>query len=136
MNIQMPEMSLRDVPSRRWLTAAIVAVALALPCVAQAQVVVIANGSPITELDIQQRTKIIRQSTRKAPSRKDVIQELIDDRLKIAKAKYYGLEVSDKEVEKAIGRIAEQNKEYAAKAEGAKAGEGDGLFRHDPSPPC
>ena len=97
---------MRDVPSRRWLTAAIVAVALALPCVAQAQVVVIANGSPITELDIQQRTKIIRQSTRKAPSRKDVIQELIDDRLKIAKAKYYGLEVSDKEVDESFNDLA------------------------------
>ncbi len=34
-------------------------------------------------------------------------------------------EVSDKEIEEAIGRIAEQNKDYAAKAEGAKAEAGD-----------
>lgn len=33
--------------------------------------------------------------------------------------------VGDKDVEEAIGRIAEQNKDFAAKAEGAKAEEGD-----------
>lgn len=102
----MPETDLKHAPIRRWLTAAIVAAALALPCVAQAQVVVIANGSPITELDIQQRTKMISQSTRKTPSRKAVIQELIDDRLKIAKAKVFGVEVSDKEVDEAFDSLA------------------------------
>jgi trigger factor len=33
--------------------------------------------------------------------------------------------VSDAEIEEALGRIADQNKPYAAKAEGAKAGQGD-----------
>jgi peptidyl-prolyl cis-trans isomerase SurA len=70
--------------------------------------VVIANGSPITELDIRQRTKIISQSTRKTPSRKAVIQELIDDRLKIAKAKYYRVEVSEKEVDEAFNNLAQR----------------------------
>ena len=57
-----------------------------------AQVVVIANGSPITELDIEQRSKLIATSTHKTPTRQEVINELIDDRLKIAKAKSYGLD--------------------------------------------
>lgn len=104
----MPGTSLRAVSFRRWLAGAAVAATLALPCAARAQVVVVANGSPITELDIQQRTKLIASSTRKKPSRKDVVQDLIDDRLKITKAKVYGLEVSDGQVERAFENMAER----------------------------
>lgn len=104
----MPGTSSKRNSLNRWLTGAVVAAALALPCMAQAQVVVVANGSPITELDIHQRTRIIAQSTRKTPSRKEVIQALIDDRLKIAKAKAYGLEVSDKEVDEAFNTMAQR----------------------------
>jgi peptidyl-prolyl cis-trans isomerase SurA len=76
------------------------------PSAAAAQVVVVANGSPITELDIQQRTKLIAVSTHKAPTRKDVINELIDDRLKIAKAKTYGLEPSNAQIDTAFEGMA------------------------------
>jgi peptidyl-prolyl cis-trans isomerase SurA len=93
---------------RRWLACAAVAAALLVPAAADAQVVVVANGSPITELDIQQRTRLIVSSTHKTPSRKQVIDELIDDRLKIAKAKSYGLEVSDAEVDKAFNNMAQR----------------------------
>jgi peptidyl-prolyl cis-trans isomerase SurA len=65
-------------------------------------VVVIANGSPITEIDIQQRTKLMATSGHKSPTRKEAIEELIDDRLKIAKARVYGLEVSEAEVDQAF----------------------------------
>ncbi len=108
MDTKMPEMSSRPDMLRRLLTAAVVAVALALPCIAQAQVVVVANGSPITELDIQQRTKIIASSTGKTPGRKEVIQDLIDDRLKISKAKVYGLVVGDDEVDQAFENMAQR----------------------------
>lgn len=80
----------------------------------RAQVVVVANGSPITELDIQQRTKLISSSTQKTPSRQEVIQELIDDRLKIAKGRVYGLEVSDKEVDQAFENMASRQRLTAA----------------------
>jgi len=73
---------------------------------ATAQVVVIANGSPITEYDIQQRTKLEASATHKNPSREQIINDLIDDRLKIAKAKVYGLEVGDTEVESAFENMA------------------------------
>lgn len=86
------------------LAAAVVGVFAAAP--ASAQVVVVANGSPITEIDIQQRTKLIASSTQKTPSRQDVIQELIDDRIKIAKARVYGLEVSDRDVDQAFENMA------------------------------
>jgi peptidyl-prolyl cis-trans isomerase SurA len=91
---------------RQALAAGLLAAALTLPGIAQAQVVVVANGSPITELDIAQRTKLIAVSSHKAPSRKEVIEQLIDDRIKIAKAKSYGLEVSEKEVDQAFAAMA------------------------------
>ncbi len=93
---------------RRWLACAALVAAVAVPAVARAQVVVVANGSPITELDIKQREKLIASSTRKHPSRKEVIDQLIDDRLKIAKAKTYGLVVSDSEVNEAFNAMAKR----------------------------
>jgi peptidyl-prolyl cis-trans isomerase SurA len=102
----MPMQSVTSRTMCRWLAGAAVALALAMPSLALAQVVVVANGSPITELDIQQRQKLVITSTHKTPPRQEVINELIDDRLKIAKAKTYGLEVSDAEVDKAFENIA------------------------------
>ncbi|HEX2537468.1 MAG TPA: SurA N-terminal domain-containing protein [Pseudolabrys sp.] len=93
--------------ARKWLAAALLA-ALFLPSAATAQVVVVANGSPITELDIAQRTKLLATSTHKAPSRQEVVQELIDDRIKIAKAKVYGMEVSDTEVDSTFATMAQR----------------------------
>jgi len=99
----MPQISVR---CRRWLAGAAVAVALAAPSIAQAQVVVIANGSPITEYDIQQRTKLATVASHKPPTRQEIINDLIDDRLKISRAKVYGLEVSDSEVNGAFEGMA------------------------------
>lgn len=86
--------------------SAVVAFALAAPATARAQVVVIANGSPITEYDIQQRTKLVFSSVHKQPTRQEVINDLIDDRLKISRAKVYGLEVSDADVNSAFENMA------------------------------
>jgi peptidyl-prolyl cis-trans isomerase SurA len=106
LDISMPAISLKLRPVRRWLTAAIVAAALAAPGVVSAQVVVVANGSPITELDIQQRTKLIVTSSQKSPSRQEVINELIDDRIKIARAKVYEAVATDAEVDSAFENMA------------------------------
>lgn len=104
----MPRMIATIRPIRRWLAGAVLAATLALPGAVSAQVVVVANGSPITELDIQQRIKLIETSTRKKPSREETIKDLIDDRLKIAKAKVYGLEVSDQEIDNAFEGMAKR----------------------------
>ncbi len=99
-------------PSVRHLTAcaavaaALAAPMLAAPTTASAQVVVIANGSPITELDIKQRQRLIANSTHKHVTRQEVINELIDDRLKIAKAKTYGLTIDQKQVDAAFANMA------------------------------
>ncbi|MGB7940071.1 MAG: SurA N-terminal domain-containing protein, partial [Pseudolabrys sp.] len=77
----------------------------AAPTTSYAQVVVIANGSPITEYDIQQRMKLDAIS-QKSPNRQQAINDLIDDRLKIARAKVYGLEVGDSEITGAFENMA------------------------------
>ena len=91
---------------RRWLAGAAFAAAVAVPAAACAQVVVVANGSPITAYDIDQRTKLIVTSTHKNPTREEVINELIDDRIKLAKAKTYGFELGDAEVDEAFNNMA------------------------------
>jgi peptidyl-prolyl cis-trans isomerase SurA len=90
---------------RTCLAVAIVALAFGAPVSVHAQVVVIANGSPITEYDIQQRLKLDAIS-QKAPNRQQVINDLIDDRLKIARAKVYGLEVGDSDINGAFENMA------------------------------
>jgi peptidyl-prolyl cis-trans isomerase SurA len=87
------------------LAVAIVALAFGAPVSVHAQVVVIANGSPITEYDIQQRLKLDAIS-QKAPNRQQTINDLIDDRLKIARAKVYGLEVGDSDINGAFENMA------------------------------
>ena len=106
----MPMLSAKIRTLRRWLASAAVALALAVPSLATAQVVVVANGSPITELDIQQRMRLIATSSTAKPTRQEVINDLIDDRLKIAKAKVYGLEVSDSEVDQAFENMAKRQR--------------------------
>jgi peptidyl-prolyl cis-trans isomerase SurA len=88
----------------QWFAGAIFAIVLVCP--AFGQVVVIANGSPITEYDIQQRMKLDASATHKGATRQQVIDDLIDDRLKIAKARVYGLEVGDAEVNSAFEGMA------------------------------
>ncbi len=69
-----------------------------LPAHAQ-QVVVVVSGEPITTLDIANRSKLTQLTTRQTPSRQAVIDELIDEKLKISFAKRYRLEASDSDIE-------------------------------------
>ncbi len=88
--------------------AAIVAVAVPLlAATAQAQhVVVMVNGEPITALDIEQRSKLAQLSGQKTPVRQEVIDELINEKLKVREAKRFGLEVSNAEVDGAFATMA------------------------------
>jgi peptidyl-prolyl cis-trans isomerase SurA len=86
----------------------LVAASLALSRPASAQVVVVVNGLPITELDIAHRSKLMASMERKPVPRPEVINALIDDRLKISKAKFYGFEVSESEVDTAFENMAKR----------------------------
>jgi peptidyl-prolyl cis-trans isomerase SurA len=101
-----PERRLR----RRFPVAAAVALALAAaglarPALAQ-QVAVIVNGAPITTYDIEQRTKFNTLSTHKTPGRQEVIEELIDEKLKVQAGERYKLEVGSSDVDNAYTNMA------------------------------
>ena len=93
---------------RNLLTAALLAAGVWAPGgVARAQqVVVIVNGEPITALDIEQRSKLAELSTHKAPPRQEVLDELINEKLKVREAKKFGLEISSSEVDSAFATMA------------------------------
>ncbi|NJL08974.1 MAG: hypothetical protein HC900_12590 [Methylacidiphilales bacterium] len=87
---------------------AVVAGALALPAVpAQAQVVALVNGDPITALDVTHRTRLLTLINQgRAPDRKAVLEELVDERLKLREARKFGATPSDSEVESAFANVA------------------------------
>src|SRR6202008_5011745 len=66
---------------------------------AHAQVVVMVNGEPITNYDIEQRSKLHAISTHKTPDRKQVIDELIDEKVKIKEGKKFGIDPSASDVD-------------------------------------
>lgn len=96
--------------SRRKTLAAIVLAAaamLALPSAACAQqVVAFVNGTPITTLDVEHRAKFIQLSTKKAPTRREVLDSLIDEILEVDEAKRFRLEVPDSEVDSSYAAVA------------------------------
>ncbi len=77
------------------------AFAVAPGCTAQAQnAVVVVNGDPITNFDIDQRAKLMQLSNGgKAANRQEAMEELINDRVKIKEAKKFNLDMSPSDVE-------------------------------------
>ena len=94
----MPDMSEFLTAGRRGMAAAILFVAVTTAALAQ-NVVVMVNGEPITALDIEQRSKFIQLSSHKTPARQEVLDELIDEKLKVKEAKRWGIEATDAEVD-------------------------------------
>jgi peptidyl-prolyl cis-trans isomerase SurA len=93
------------------LAAAALAVALTLASGTTAhsqQVVALVNGIPITQLDIEQRTKLEQLSTPKPPPRQDVLNGLIDEILEIREAKKFEIDVPDSEVQKSYASVAQR----------------------------
>ena len=73
------------------------------------------NGDPITAFDIEQRSKLIQVSTPTSrPARQEVIDELIDEKLKIQLLKRYTIEGIDKEVDNAFANMARRARHDAA----------------------
>jgi peptidyl-prolyl cis-trans isomerase SurA len=91
---------------------AAVAFALALvpavpPRAALAQkVAVIVNGAPITTYDIEQRSRFTTLATHKTPSREEIIEQLIDEKLKVQVLQRYNLEITDSDVDNAYANMA------------------------------
>jgi len=92
----------------RILAATVLAfgVAVAANSACAQQVVVMVNGEPVTALDIEQRSKLMQLSTHKTPDRKEVLDDLINEKLKVREAKRWGLDVSTSEVDTAFASMA------------------------------
>lgn len=86
--------------------AAAVAGMLLACTTAQAQVVLTVNGEPITAFDIEQRTKLITLSQRKTLPRNEVIDDLINDKLKVLIGRRYKLELDDSDINKSFNDMA------------------------------
>ncbi len=68
--------------------------------------VAIVGGEPITALDIEQRTKLEQGGGRKNITRQEVLDLLIDDKLKVREGKRWGLEITDAEVDGSYAAMA------------------------------
>jgi peptidyl-prolyl cis-trans isomerase SurA len=80
--------------------------AIAMTVSTQAQTVVIVNGDPVTQFDVDQRIKLTEISIHKTPTRSEVVEELISEKLKIQLLRRYGIEGIDKDVDNAYTNMA------------------------------
>lgn len=81
----------------------------ALPSPSRAQnIVVMVNGDPITDFDIEQRSKLDQLTTQKTPSRQEVINELIDDKVKLKEGKKFGVDPGIADVNQSYEGMAQR----------------------------
>jgi peptidyl-prolyl cis-trans isomerase SurA len=93
----------------RALVAGYAAAMILAVCIAPAHaqtVVVMVNGEPITDFDIEQRSKLDFLSTHKQPIRQDVINELIDEKVKIREAKQFGVDPTASDIDQAFAQMS------------------------------
>jgi peptidyl-prolyl cis-trans isomerase SurA len=81
------------------VVACLIAAAAASSTARAQQVVLIVNGDVITAYDIEQRMKFVQLSTRKPGVRSEVIDDLIDDKLKVQFGRRYKMEIPDSDID-------------------------------------
>jgi peptidyl-prolyl cis-trans isomerase SurA len=96
---------------RRIAMAVLLAGAAAIGPAKAQTVVAFVNGEPITALDVASRSKLmeLQSPTHQAPPRQKVIDELIDEKLKVREGRRWGVEVSDTEVDSSFAYMATHN---------------------------
>jgi len=111
--VDTADMTMTTIKSGHRLRSLIVGCALALaaltgsasPLHAQS-VAVLVNGEPITNFDIEQRTKLNFLTTRKAMSRQEVIDQLIDEKVKIREAKRFGVDPTASDIDQSYAAMS------------------------------
>lgn len=73
---------------------------------ASAQVACMVNGEPITNFDIEQRSKLMMLSTHKMPDRQSVINELIDEKVKLREGKKFSIDPSTSDVDQSYSAMS------------------------------
>jgi peptidyl-prolyl cis-trans isomerase SurA len=99
----------RNGQARCVIAAACLIAAIAAPSRALAQqVVLLVNGDVITDYDIDQRMKFITLSTHKPPVRQEVIEGLIDEKLKVQVGRRYKFEVPQREIDQSYADMSKR----------------------------
>ena len=76
-------------------------------CPLHAQTVaVMVNGEPITQYDIEQRGKLNFLTTRKPADRQQIINELIDEKVKIKEGKKFGVDPAASDIEQSYSAMS------------------------------
>jgi peptidyl-prolyl cis-trans isomerase SurA len=73
------------------------------------QIVALVNGEPITSLDVDNRSRLIAAFSRRQSSRKEALEELVDQKVKLRQAKRLDIDITDAMVERAFAQIASQS---------------------------
>jgi peptidyl-prolyl cis-trans isomerase SurA len=114
----MPRISKLNGPAL--LATLALAASMLLVAPARAQVAAIVNGEPITALDISERQKIHRGSNKNV-SRREVLEELIEYKLKLQVAQRANISPTDAEVNRAFASMATRSGRTLAQFEQALA---------------
>jgi len=69
-------------------------------------VAVMVNGEPITQYDIEQRSKLTFLTTHKPADRQQVINELIDEKVKIKEGKKFGVDPSVSDIDQSYAAMS------------------------------
>ena len=69
-------------------------------------IVVMVNGEPITDFDIEQRGKLDVLTTQKTSTRQEIIEELIDDKVKIKEGKKFGVDPGVSDIDQSYSGMA------------------------------
>jgi len=88
-------------------------------------VAVMVNGEPITNYDIEQRSKLNTLTTRKPATRQETIDELINEKVKIKEGKKFGVDPSSSDVDASFASMASRMR--ATPDQLAKSLEGQGI---------
>jgi peptidyl-prolyl cis-trans isomerase SurA len=89
------------------LGCAVALVLMACTSPLQAQTVaVMVNGEPITNYDIEQRSKLTFLTTHKPADRQQVINELIDEKVKIREGKKFGVDPSASDIDQSYAAMS------------------------------
>jgi peptidyl-prolyl cis-trans isomerase SurA len=93
---------------RRLVFGAVIVIGAAVAMIgrADAQAVAIVNGDPITAFDLEQRTKLIQLSTHQNKPRNEVLEALVNEKLKVQLLKRFTIDGIDKDVDNAYANMA------------------------------
>ncbi|WP_426434191.1 peptidylprolyl isomerase [Bradyrhizobium genosp. P] len=106
-------MTTASLPTRRYLLLLSSLLALALLLAGGARlhaqtIAVMVNGEPITSFDIEQRGKLNTLTTGKPPDRQAILNDLIDEKVKIKEAKKYSVDPGVSDIDQAYGGMAQR----------------------------